>query len=523
MHITVTSGCKDLLLNGSKLSIVFYRYKFYQIVIQSKRDNIPLFYFKKGKSMAKFNTTNTNRTVNKSGHEAYKMRDKEKLMTQVLTSFFNEAKFYGDNSAEMQETIKNVIKTDAQFVSNLAVFARREFNMRSVAHILTAYLAHEVEGKPFTRKTVKAVCLRGDDATEIMAAYLSMFGKPIPNSLKKGIADVLQGFDAYTLAKYKGDNKAVKMRDLLCLCRPTPKTAAQSEMWKKLIENRLETPYTWETELSANGNNTKTWEALIDSGKVGYMAILRNLRNIINANPANIDKALDLIQNPEAVKRSKQLPFRYLAAYKELASIGGSKILDVLENALEASCDNLPRLNGTTIIAVDVSGSMGYYISQKSSIRCYEIAMLLGMIANKICENSYFYIFNSNIKRYIVSHRSAILETVTQSNWGGGTNMHLPFEEIIDKKINADRVIILSDNECNYSNYTVMHDAERYRAEINKNTWVHAIDLLGYGTQQFCGEKTNIIAGWSEKVFDFINIAEQGEGTLQTAIENYKY
>lgn len=86
----------------------------------------------------------------------------------------------------MQETIKSVIKTDAQFVANLAVFARREFNMRSVSHILTAYLAHETEGKPYTRKTVKAVSLRGDDITEIMACYLSLFGKPIPNSLYLG-------------------------------------------------------------------------------------------------------------------------------------------------------------------------------------------------------------------------------------------------------------------------------------------------------------------------------------------------
>lgn len=165
--------------------------------------------------MAKFNSAQTNKTVNKDGHIAYKMGDKEKLVTQVLTSFFNEKKFYGDNSAEMQRTIKSVIAKDAEFVAKLAVFARREFNMRSVSHVLTAYLAHEVEGKPFTRKAVKGVVLRGDDATEIMACYLDMFGKPIPNSLKKGIADVLQGFDEYTLAKYKGTGKAVKMRDLL--------------------------------------------------------------------------------------------------------------------------------------------------------------------------------------------------------------------------------------------------------------------------------------------------------------------
>lgn len=478
--------------------------------------------------MAKFNTTNTIKTENKSGHAAYKMRDKEKLVTQVLTSFFNEKKFYGDNSKEMEQTIKSVIKSDPRFVANLAVFARREFNMRSVAHILTAFLAHEVEGKPYTRKTVKAVSLRGDDVTEIMAAYLSMFGKPIPNALKKGISDTLQGFDEYTLAKYKGEGKAVKMRDLLCLCRPTPKDAEQSATWKRLLEGNLETPYTWETELSAKGNTKEVWESLIASKKVGYMAILRNLRNILNANPSNVEKALSYIENPDAVRKSRQLPFRYLAAYKELANIGGSRVFDALENAVEAACDNLPKMSGTTVIAVDVSGSMSIPVSEKNSTRCFEIAMLLGLIANKICDNSYFYTFNTNIEKYAVSRRSGILETVTKAICVGGTAMHLPFQKMIDDNINADRIIVLSDNECNsaggfYCRKPVQTIADEYRRISGNDIWVHAIDLQGYGTQQFHGKKTNIIAGWSEKVFEFIKLAEQGEGNLEKAIEGYEY
>lgn len=474
--------------------------------------------------MSKFNSTTTIKTVNKSGHAAYKMRDKEKLITQVLTSFFNEKKFYGDNSKDMQETLKRVIKADPQFVANLAVFARKEFNMRSVAHILVAHLAHEIEGKPFTRKVVKAVSLRGDDVTEIMACYLSLFGKPIPNSLRKGISDTLQGFDEYTLAKYKGNGKSVKMRDLLCLCRPTPKNKAQSELWNKLLNDELETPMTWETQLSANGNNKDTWEMLIESEKVGYMALLRNLRNILQANPSNLNKVLDTIQNPESVKKSKQLPFRYLSAYKELGYIGSSKIFDVLENAVEASIENMPKLSGKTVIAVDISGSMDKTISEKSKVRCYEIGMLLGLIANKICEDSIFYVFNNDIATFSLSHRSGILETALHTRCGGGTSMGLPFAKMINDNVKADRVIVISDNECNDGwNTPVQTIADAYRKQTGNDIWVHAIDLQGYGTQQFYGSKTNVIAGWSEKVFEFIKLAEQGEGNLEKAIEAYTY
>lgn len=481
--------------------------------------------------MAKFNNPATIKTTNLDGHVAYAMKDKAKLVTQVLTSFFNEQKFYGDNSAEMAKTIQSVVKTDPAFVSKLAVFARREFNMRSVAHVLTGYLAHEVEGKPYVKDTIRGICLRGDDATELMSFYLNTFGRPIPNSVRKGINAMFTGFDEYTLAKYKGDGKSVKMRDLVCLCHPTPKDTAQSDMWKRLLENKLATPMTWETELSANGNNKRTWEKLIDSGKVGYMALLRNLRNILQASPSNIDKVWAQIENPVTVRKSRQLPFRFLSAYKAVSEVRnvGSRAYDALENAVDAAIDNIPKLPGTTVIAVDVSRSMSSPVSSKSDIRCVEIGMMLGLIANRICENGLFYTFDTRIEKYALSRRAGILETcIRNAACGGGTDMGLPFEAMIRDRIKADRVIVISDNVCNsgyswYSHKPVQSLADEYRRKSGNDIWVHAIDLQGYGTQQFTGPKTNIIAGWSEKVFNFILLAEQGEGNLEKTIEAYQW
>ena len=484
--------------------------------------------------MAKFNSpvANSSRTINSCGFVAYSMKDKEKLITQVLTSFFDESKFYGDNSSEIEETIDRVVQNDPAFISKLAVFARREFNMRSIAHVLTAHLAHEVSGKPFVRSTVRGVSVRGDDVTEIMSCYISKYGKPVPNSLKKGIADVLKGFDEYTLAKYKGDSKAMKMRDLINICHPKPETPAQADLWKRCLEGKLKTPLTWETELSANGNNTETWEKLIDSGKVGYMALLRNLRNILEANPKNIEKVFDILSDPVAVRKSRQLPFRFLSAYTQVERYG-NRALDILEDAFDASIDNLPKLPGKTVIAIDVSGSMTCgSISKNSRIRPCDIAVLLGLIANRICEDAIVMTFDTRIGYLQVPHRNGILHAVANYDpCGGGTMMSLPFQEMIDKKIDADRVIILSDNECNCdygwgwrgSDRTVQAYADRYRRETGNDIWVHAIDLEGYGTQQFKGGKTNAIAGWSEKIFDFILLAEEGVGSLEQTIQEYTW
>ena len=480
--------------------------------------------------MSKFNRPcDSTMTVNKEGNPAFEMDPKSKLVSMVLTSFFNESKFYGDNSGELTDVLKDVIREDPAFVSNLAIFARREFNMRSVSHVMASYLAKIPEGKPYVRKTVKDIVLRGDDATEILAFYLGTFGKPIPNSLRKALRDVFTTFDAYTLAKYKG-NGPVKMKDILCLTHPTPSCRADSVMWKELLEDKLQPAYTWETELSAKGNTKEVWEELIASGKVGYMALLRNLRNIMNANPDNMKVVLDRLCDEKEVRKSKQLPFRYLSAYKNVPTdnwyTGQAK--DAIDIAADYAVENLPKIPGKTVIAIDVSGSMGCPISRNSDVSCADIALLLGVIANRVCENARVFTFDHQIRELSIQRRNGVISTAAElTATGGGTDMYLPFQKMLEENIDCDRVIILSDNECNvdshwYYNKPVQVLADEYRASTGNDIWVHAIDLQGYGTQQFKGPKTNIIAGWSEKVFEFIRLAEDGADTLVSKIGSYQ-
>jgi hypothetical protein len=299
-------------------------------------------------------------------------------------------------------------------------------------------------------------------------------------------------------------------------------------MWKRLIAGELQTPYTWEVELSTKGNTTEVWTDLIDSGKVGYMALLRNLRNIINAAPDNIDKVYETLSDPDQVRRSRQLPFRFLSAYKELQSVSGatSKVFDVLETALDISVENIPRIAGKTAIVVDVSGSMNSPVSRKSKIMCAEIGLMLGVIAAKICEESVFLTFDTKVYKPIVSTKGGILSQVRSIKVnGGGTHMQLPFKYLDDNKIKVDRIIVLSDNQCNYphSSGTIQTYANSYRKNVNPDCWVHGVDLQGYGTSQFLGAKTNLISGWSEKILEFITLAENGVDTLVKRIENFNY
>lgn len=144
--------------------------------------------------MAKFNCKSYIKTKNLSMHEAYQMTDKEKLVTQVLTSLFNESKFYKDNSEDIVNTVQKVIKEDPKFIANLCVYTRKEMHLRTISQVLIGELAKVNKGKPYVRRSMNNCIFRVDDMTEILAYYINKYGKPIPNSIKKGIGDKLLSF-----------------------------------------------------------------------------------------------------------------------------------------------------------------------------------------------------------------------------------------------------------------------------------------------------------------------------------------
>ena len=500
--------------------------------------------------MSKFNngTKGKNKVFNLAGGRAYSINDdKVKLVTMVLTTFFNEKKYYGDNSDEIVEQIHRVAEVDPYFVAALAVYARKVFHLRSVSHVLVAELANVAKGNPIVRKAVSEVVQRADDITEIMAYYLGKYGKPIPNSIKKGLADAFKRFDEYGLAKYNRQQE-VTLKDVLCLVRPTPINQEQSDLWKRLIEDRLETPKTWETQLSTRGNNKEVWEELIAENRLGYMAGLRNLRNIIQSGAENIHILLNKLRDPEEVRKSKQLPFRFLAAYRELREIEPltsvnpfivQQAIDAVAKALEISAENLPYLKGKTFFVSDVSGSMRTPLSNRSKIQMVDVATLLMAMAHKFCEKSITSVFAEDFAIIPVSKTDSVLTNqykFMSARVGYATYLHKPLKWLLDNKVNVDRIVVFSDMQAytekvyygwGYSRSEVQETPqkiiEQYRKEVNPNVFVHSVDLAGYGTVQFIGKNTNLIGGWSERVLQFIQLAEEGMDTLVKEIESYKW
>ena len=480
--------------------------------------------------MATFNVKAVEKkTVNRCGYAAYALSTRDKLMSQVLTNFVNEAKYYGDTTSDMVTLAREVAATDGLFVAKLAVYARTAMNMRSTSHVLCAVLAHEVKGQTFVRRAVKRCVVRGDDVTEMLAAYFALFpGEPLPNSLRRGLRDAMNEFSGYTFAKYRMLGRAVTMADAVKLCHPR-----RCEATRACIAGELAHVESWETELSAFGNTADVWEYLLEEGKVPYMALLRNLRNMLEVRPRNFELALSRLTDSQAVANSKQLPFRFWSAYRSVEHMASGKVLAALRGAMDLSVRNYPRLGGRTVVAVDVSGSMGCRLSGNSSVSYADVAALLGSCVVRLSDDCWLYTFADDAKRVPVVAGASVLETMVKlRGCGGCTNMAAVFDAMERDGVDCDRVVVFSDNEVNvdYSNSSWCSPTEcgkkalqsrmaAYRNRVGHRVWMHAVDLAGYGTTQFDGADTTFSAGWSEKLLNFMALAEDGAGSLEAAVE----
>lgn len=449
--------------------------------------------------MGKFNIKKaTTRTTNLAGGAAYKFDVRTELVHAVLTTFLDD-KYYESGSGRQDRIVDLIKKNKPEFVAKLAYVARTEYNLRSVSTLLLGELSKVHKGDDLVKRAIVASTTRVDDLTELLA----LVGTPIPKQIKRGVRNALYKFGRYALAKYKGEGKAVSLVDLFNLVHPKVQHANEEQKlaWKDLMEGNLKSFDTWEVELAGAKNDEERKEKLSNlvlTNKIGYMALLRNLNNIIKYGCSSevIKHAAERLSDKEEVAKSKQLPFRFVTAYE---NVGGNRILiDAITQAMEHAVSNVPDLPGTTLIAVDSSGSMSGDPIGKASIFAAALAKR---------SNSDVVLYDTNIKSLKVSSSSAVMDianSIKGAAMGGGTYTGIVFD---NAKQVYDRIIILSDNESWSGSAQSAYAA--YKSRLSCDPFVYAIDIAGYGTTDLSSPKVKNLVGWSERLLDFIGESEK--------------
>ena len=502
--------------------------------------------------MSRFNMRNMGtKTVNRAGGEAFAVTPELEFAALCLTTFLKN-EFYRTQSGTLKQMtdLMGRIK-DKKFVAQTGIFARNEFGMRSVSHVIAGELPKLAAGQGWVRHAVDKMVYRVDDITEILAYWFAVNGtlregkNKLPNSLKRGLAQSFDRFDAYQLAKYRAEGKKVSLVDVVNLVRPRP-TDANAKALHDLIHGTLRSEGTWETKISQAGQDAESeevkelrkaeaWEELVMTGRISYFALLRNLRNISQqASSKVLDAALELLVDRKRIKGSLVLPFRFLTAYYTLMGDGvPAKVLGAISEAAEIALDNVPKFDGDTLVVLDRSGSMGganlrmggrrhgYFTPKGLGTEPFDIgAMFAAALAKTNAAD--VVMFSSDAQYVTINPRSdifGIIESLERYRDMSGTNFQRLFDSL---KRPYNRIVILSDMQGWMGYYNPTSNLQAYRKRCNCSPAVYSFDLKGYGTLMFPERSVYTLAGWSDKTFDIMKMFGEDPNALITAIKNIK-
>ncbi|HOZ78755.1 MAG TPA: TROVE domain-containing protein [Ferruginibacter sp.] len=486
-------------------------------------------------------------TVNYEGAKAFVLTPQLELYTAVATAGLSD-QFYEKAADKMQRMRELIAKNDAAFVAKLAIYAREQMYLRSIPLVLAVELAKQQSGNDVVGKLTNRVVQRADEITELLAYYaianerteVKKLNK-LSKQLQKGLAAAFNKFDEYQFAKYNRD-AAVKLKDALFLVHPKAKDEAQQALFNKIVKDELQVAYTWETELSALGQQKydtaelkkaavkAKWEELIFSNKVGYMATMRNLRNILEAEVSReaLEKVCAYIANEKAVANSKQLPFRFLAAYRELKELNNGRVgnvLDALEQAVLYSAANIAGYDDNTkvVIAADVSGSMQKAISAKSKVQNYDIGLMLAMLLKNRCANAITGMFGDTWKVINVPNRNLLANVLEfhrrEGEVGYSTNGHLVIKDLLQRNQVVDKVMVFTDCQLwnTYNGGESMDTVWKRYKKMAPNAKLYLFDLAGYGNTPLNVQRDDVylVAGWSDKIFNVLNAIEEGSNAVK--------
>lgn len=478
--------------------------------------------------MSKYNTADagrTTRTTNLAGGEAFQQTPKLEFASLILTTFMKDG-FYRTEAATVARIRELMLKVPTEFAAKTALYARHEHGIRSATHFIAAEIAKHTKGAAWTRKFFGDIVRRPDDILEILACYVAQYKKPIPNSMRRGLGDALSRLSEYQLAKYRKSSASLSMVDAVNLLHPKATDALT-----KLMKGTLAPAETWESKLTAAGQKGETeedvdalkadaWRELIASRKIGYMALVRNLRNLFEQAPDQIPAACELLVSEAKIKQSLMFPHRFLTAI-DVVKAGNfpdaQQVLRALNKAVDLSLANVPKFTGKTLVVLDTSASM---TSGKVGTRsAAEIGALFSATLVKAV-GADFMTFSDHAQYHTLNTDDSTLTVARSIPFAsGGTNFHAIFQ-MANRAY--DRIIILSDMQAWIGQTAPISTFEAYRFRTGSNPHVYSFDLCGLGTMQLPAPRIYAMAGFSDKVFSIMEQLETNRYALVEEIEAYE-
>ncbi|MFI7014972.1 TROVE domain-containing protein [Streptomyces sp. NPDC050164] len=479
---------------------------------------------------------------------------RSELFLLAVSNFVSQQTFYeagADRDDRFAKLVRELAVTDPVWTAGLLGWLRGEGNLRTASIVGAAeYVKVRLDAGatdgPSNRQVVDSVLQRPDEPGELLAYWTATYGRNVPKPVKRGIADAVRRlYHGKALLKYDTASKGYRFGDILNLVHaaPDPDKPWQGELFRYTLDRRhhpdtavppasdrvltahrelMALPVakrravvtaeggaerlaaagmTWETLAGwLQGPMDKAaWEAVIPS--MGTMALVRNLRNFDEAGVSDevAERVAARISDPAEVARSRQFPFRYLAAYQHAPSLRWSY---ALERALGHSLANVPALPGRTLVLVDRSGSMFWSrLSDRSELNRADAAAIFGTALALRAERADLVEFGSTSDRVKFRKGESVLKILDRFGDLGGTDTT---EAVRRHYRKHDRVLIVTDEQ--YTHHHRGDPTEQVPAGVPVYTWNLAGYRAGHGPSGTGNRHT--FGGLSDAAFRMVPLIE---------------
>lgn len=500
------------------------------------------------------------------GVAGYGRDTKSELFLLAVANMVGEDTFYesaGKRDDRYTQLVHAATNADPEWTARFLTWLRSEANMRSASLVGAAEFAKarlDAGENGMSRQVVDSVLQRADEPGEFLAYWTSTHGRKIPKPVKRGVADAVQRlYNERNLLKHDSDARGFRFGDVLDLTHPSSSADWQGDLFRHAIDRRhgrdneipeslgmlhvraelmawpvekrrdlfkrpeldsaqsvlRQAGMTWESLAGwlQGPMDARAWEAVIPS--MGYMALLRNLRNFDQAGvPDAVAKTVaDKLADPDEVAKSRQLPMRFLSAYRAAPSLRWAW---ALEQAITHSLANVPQLDGRTLILVDTSSSMHGSFSKDGTLKRWDAAAVFGVALASRCVNAEVVSFSSaqryfsdppgaNTKAFPLQRGESLLRSVER--WqsggyflGGGTDTPGALQKHF---AGHDRVVILTDEQAGRDGV-----GERLPSNVPLYTW----NLAGYefGHAPSGSKNRHTFGGLTDQGFRMIPLLEAG-------------
>lgn len=485
------------------------------------------------------------------GHE----RDaRSELFLLAVSHFVTQKTFYesaADRDDRFVRLVRELAVSDPSWTAGLLGWLRGEGNLRTAAVVGAAEYVHArlkagATDGPTGRQVVDSVLRRPDEPGELLAYWTATHGRNVPKPVKRGIADAVRRlYSGKSLLKYDTASRGYRFGDVLNLVHAAPDPAKpwQGELFRYALDRRhhpdtavppasdrvltahrelMALPVeerravvtsaggaerlaaagmTWEALAGwLQGPMDKAaWEAVISS--MGSMALIRNLRNFDEAGVRDeaAARVAARISDPAEVARSRQFPFRYLAAHQHAPSLRWAY---PLERALGHALGNVPALPGRTLVLVDRSGSMFFSrLSDRSALNRADAAAIFGTALALRAADADLVEFGTTSRRVEFRTGESVLRLLERFGDLGGTDTTAAVREHYR---GHDRVLIVTDEQYGFSGHG--SPTEQVPADVPVYTWNLAGYRAGHGPS---GERNrHTFGGLSDAAFRMVPLLE---------------